>query len=201
MSFVNAGEAPVVAVPQTIEGDPALVLGEPDGVDNFDNASNWGQFDSACFTSEITGGQYVMTANGVPQTMCWEVSWPQLDNFYLETTQQMPEACDPQDRFGLLFRAPDNNRGYQYGFTCGGEYSLTLWDGQTSTVLVEPTVSAAILNTPGAVNRMGLLAFGENITLYANGVFLQTVSDYTYLDAGRIGYFVRAATETPFTVR
>jgi heat shock protein HslJ/uncharacterized protein YraI len=201
MSFVNAGEAPVVTSPQTIEGDPAMILGEPDGVDNFDNASNWGQFDSACFTSQITGGQYVMTANGVPQTMCWEVSWPQLENFYIETTLQMPETCDAQDRFGLLFRAPDNNRGYQYGFTCGGEYTLTLWDGQTSTILVEPTVSAAILNTPGMVNRMGLLAFGENISLYANGVFLETVSDYTYLDAGRIGYFVRAATEAPFTVR
>ncbi len=201
MSFVNAGEAPVAAAPQTIEGDPALVLGEPDGVDNFDNASNWGQFDSACFTSQITGGQFVMTANGVPQTLCWAITWPQLDNFYLETTLQMPETCDPQDRFGFLFRAPDNNRGYLYGFTCGGEYTLSIWDGQATTVLVEPTESATILTDPGAVNRMGLMAFGENISLYANGVFLDTVSDYTYLDAGRIGYFVRAATETPFTVR
>ncbi len=47
---------------------------------------------------------------------------------------------------------------------------------------------------------MGLLVFGENISLYANGKFLTTVSDYTFPDAGRFGYFVRAATETPFTV-
>jgi uncharacterized protein YraI len=50
------------------------------------------------------------------------------------------------------------------------------------------------------VNRLSLLAFGENISLYANGIYLDTVTDYTYLDQGKIGYFVRAATEQPFTV-
>jgi heat shock protein HslJ/uncharacterized protein YraI len=200
MSFVNAGPSPVATTPATIEGDPALILGPPSGVENFDNTSNWTNFDSACFSSQITGGQFVMTANGVPEFSCWEVSWPQLDNFYIETSQIMPQTCEPQDRFGMLFRAPDNNRGYLYGFNCAGQYSLTVWDGQTTTTLVEPTASAAILPPPGSMNRMGFLAFGENISLYVNGVYLQTVSDYTFLDEGKIGYFVRAATENPFTV-
>ena len=177
-----------------------MVLGTPNGVENFDNTNNWTNFDSACFTSQITGGQFVMTANGVAEFSCWEVSWPQLDNFYIETSQIMPQTCEPQDRFGLLFRAPDNNRGYLYGYNCAGQYSLTVWDGQATTTLVEPTNSAAILATPGAMNRMGLLAFGENVSLYVNGVYLQTVTDYTFLDEGKIGYFVRAATENPFTV-
>ncbi len=201
MNFENAGQAPEVVQPQAIEGDPALVLGPPDGTEDFNNENNWTTFDNSCFKTEITGGQFVMTAKGLPQTVCWEVSWPQLDNFYLETTLQMPETCDPQDRFGMLFRAPDNNRGYLYGFDCGGNYTLSIWDGQASTVLVESTKSDAILNTPGMVNRMGLLAFGENISLYVNGVYLETVTDYTYLEEGKIGYFVRAATESPFTVR
>ncbi len=200
MSFVNAGPSPVATTPPSIEGDPALVLGTPNGVENFDNTNNWTNFDSACFTSQITGGQFVMTANGVPEFSCWEVSWPQLDNFYIETSQIMPQTCESQDRFGMLFRAPDNNRGYLYGFNCAGQYSLTVWDGQATTTLVEPTSSAAILATPGAMNRMGLLAFGENISLYVNGVYLETVTDYTYLEEGKIGYFVRAATENPFTV-
>jgi heat shock protein HslJ/uncharacterized protein YraI len=201
MSFVNAGNAPVAAAPQTVEGDPAVFLGTPDGVENFNNSSNWSEFDNTCFTTQITGGQFVMTANGLPGVVCWEVSWPQMDNFYLETTLQMPQTCNAQDRFGFLFRAPDTQRGYLYGFTCDGEYTLTIWDGASTTVLVPSTRSTAILNTPGAVNRMGLLTFGEDISLYANGVFLQTVSDFTYLDPGRFGYFVRAATENYFTVR
>jgi len=201
MNFNNAGEAPEAAAPQTIEGDPALVLGDPDGTEDFNNERNWSTFDNACFKTEITGGQFVMTAKGQALSPCWEVSWPKLDNFYIETTLQRPETCDPQDRFGLLFRAPDNDRGYLYGFDCGGNYSLSLWDGQATTMLVEPVKSDAILNTPGAVNRMGLLAFGENISLYVNGVYLETVSDYTFMQEGKIGYFVRAATNQPFTVR
>ncbi len=141
-----------------------------------------------------------MTAKGIPETVCWELTWPQLDNFYIETTFQMPEACDPQDRFGLLFRAPDNNRGYLYGINCAGQYMLTIWDGQATTVLVEPTDSAALLTDPGAINRFGLLTFGENLSLYINGVYLETVTDYTYLDEGKFGLFVRAATDQPFTV-
>ena len=200
MNFENMGEAPEVAEPQAIEGDPALFLGLPDGTEDFNNEKNWTTFDSACFKTEITGGQFVMTAKGLPQTVCWEVSWPKLDNFFIETTYVRPDMCDPQDRFGLLFRAPDNHRGYLYGFDCGGNYTLSIWDGQATTILVEPTQSDAILNTPGMVNRMSLLAFGENISLYANGIYLETVTDYTYLDQGKIGYFVRAATEQPFTV-
>ncbi len=201
MSFVNAGASPVATPAPVVEGDPVSILGAPDGVENFDNANNWTNFTSQCFNSEITGGQFVMTANGVPQFSCWEVSWPQLQNFYLETTQLMPTTCQPDDRFGFLFRAPDLNRGYLYGFNCAGQYSLTVWDGETTTTLVRPTASSAIRQGPGAVNVMGLMAFGENISLYANGVFLQTVADFTFLDIGRFGYFVRAATENPFTVR
>jgi heat shock protein HslJ/uncharacterized protein YraI len=201
MSFVNAGASPVPTPAPVVEGDPASILGPPDGVENFDNANNWTNFTSACFNSEITGGQFVMTANGIPQFSCWEVSWPRLQNFYLETTQLMPTTCQPDDRFGFIFRAPDTNRGYLYGYNCAGQYSLTVWDGETTTTLVQPTASTAIRQGPGAVNLMGLMAFGENISLYANGVFLQTVSDFTFLDGGQFGYFVRAATENPFTVR
>jgi heat shock protein HslJ/uncharacterized protein YraI len=201
MSFVNAGASPVATPAPVVEGDPASVLGTPDGVENFDNANNWTNFTSECFNSEITSGQFVMTANGVPQFSCWEFSWPRLENFYLETTQLMPTTCQPDDRFGFIFRAPDTNRGYLYGFNCAGQYSLTVWDGQTTTTLVRPTVSNAIRQGPGAVNVMGLMAFGENISLYANGVYLQTVADFTFLDTGKFGYFVRAATENPFTVR
>lgn len=201
MSFVNGGASPVASAPQPVEGDPALILGQPDGIDNFDNANNWTEFNNSCFTTQVTGGQFVMTANGQPGTVCWEVSWPQLENFYIETAVQIPQTCNPQDRFGLFFRAPDLNRGYMYGFTCAGEYSLTIWDGNATTVLVEPTLNTAIINEPQAINRMGLMAFGSNISMYANGAYLQTVTDYTFLAPGRLGYFVRAATDAPFTVR
>ena len=183
-----------------IPGDPAELLGEPTGVDTFDSAANWTLFDNQCFKSEITDGKYVMTAKGLEGIVCWEVSWPQIKDFYNEITIDMPEQCQPDDRFGLLFRAPDNNRGYLYGLTCDGRYTMTMWDGETTTVIVEPTSSEAINTGPEAVNRIGVVAYGGNYFLYANGVFLTEAQDFTFTQEGLLGLYVRASTDQSFVV-
>ena len=197
----TATEVPPTATLVPIEGDPAAILGEPSGVDNFDTFNNWTNFNNNCFQSEVTGTQFVMTAKGVPGIACWEFTWPLLENFYLETMVEMPQSCQPQDRFGVIFRAPDNERGYLYGYTCDGQFTLTAWDGdETTTVLVPQTATSAIDPSPGAKNRMGLLVSGASYYLYANGLFLAQALDVTYLEPGKLGYYVRAATEQPFTV-
>ncbi len=183
-----------------IEGDPAELLGEPNGVDTFDTKTNWTLFNNDCFQSEITDGMYVMTAKGLEGIICWEVSWPEIEDFYVDTMVFMPDECAPNDRFGMLFRAPDNNRGYQYGLTCDGKYSLTLWDGEKTTVLVEPTESEAINVGLDAVNRLGVAAYGGTYLLYANGTYLTEVVDITFTDTGKLGYFVRATTTNGFVV-
>jgi uncharacterized protein YraI len=184
-----------------IQGDPATILGKPSGFDDFNSANNWTTFDNNCFSNEVTGGQFVMTAKGLKGVVCWTISWPLVQNFYIETTVVMPTTCDLNDRFGLLFRAPDNNQGYLYGYTCNGQFSLSIWNGSQSIVLIKPTSNPAILTGPGAINRMGLQAFGSTYDLFANGQFLAEVQDSTYVDPGKIGYFVQAATDQPFTVR
>jgi hypothetical protein len=194
-------ETSLPPTPTPFSGDPALVLGRPTGLDSFDSANNWTLFDNACFKSEITGGFYVMSAKGLPQVSCWEVSWPVIQNYYAETLMQIPAACQAEDRFGLFFRSPDNLSGYLFGLTCDGRYSMTAWDGQTTTVLVEPTAHLAILTSPGQPNRLGVVASGGTYALYANGALLQVLQDYAFAEAGRLGYFVRAATETGFTVQ
>jgi hypothetical protein len=142
-----------------------------------------------------------MTAKGLAQVSCWEVSWPVIQDYYAETLVQMPAACQAEDRFGLFFRSPDDLSGYLFGLACDGRYTMTAWDGQTTTVLVEPTTSASILTGPGQSNRLGVVASGGTYALYANGALLQVLQDYTFAGAGRLGYFVRAATEAGFTVQ
>jgi uncharacterized protein YraI len=183
-----------------VEGDPAQILGEPDGVDTFETKTNWTLFDNECFKSEITNGVYRMTAKGVEGVICWEVSWPQIENFYVDTTVFMPDECQANDRFGMLFRAPDNYRGYQYGLTCDGKYSLTSWDGEKTTVLVEPTQSDVINVGLDAVNRLGVAAHGSVYNLYVNGTYLAEVVDTTFTETGKLGYFVRASTNNGFVV-
>ena len=187
--------------PTPFTGDPAVVLGRPSGLDTFDTANNWTLYDNACFKSEITSGVFVMSAKGLAQASCWEVSWPVVQNYYVETLVQMPAACQAEDRFGLFFRSPDNLSGYLFGLTCDGRFSMNAWDGQTTTVLVEPTANASILTGPGQSNRLGVVASGGTYALYANGALLQVLQDYTFAGAGRLGYYVRAATETGFAVQ
>jgi heat shock protein HslJ len=178
-----------------------MVLGQPSGLDPFDTANNWTLYDNACFKSDISGGFFTMNAKGMSQVSCWEVSWPVIQNYYAETLVIMPAACQAEDRFGLFFRTPDNMSGYLLGLTCDGRYSMTAWDGQTTTVLVEPTANPAIVSGAGQPNRLGVVAAGGAYALYANGTLLQVLQDYSFTEAGRLGYFVRAASESGFTVQ
>jgi len=195
------GQPTPTVQPDFPEGDPRQILGAPDGLDTFDTESNWTLFTNDCFQSQITGGQFVMTAKGMENVSCWTFSWPLLHNFYIETEVVMPDACQPDDRFGMIFRAPDNHRGYLYGLTCDGKYSLNKWDGANASVLVASAINPAIKVGAGETNRLGVAAFGNEYILYVNGVRLATAFDSTYVNPGKIGYFVNASTTNPFTTK
>ena len=107
-------------------------MGAPNGTDPFDNANNWTLFNNDCFATTITGGKFVMEAKGAPELSCWEVSWPLIKDYYYQSEVVMPAVCNANDRFGLFFRAPDNDRGFLFGVQCDGKYSLSNWDGETT---------------------------------------------------------------------
>lgn len=193
-------DAPPTPTLVPIEGDPAAILGTPDGLDTFDTANNWTLFNNQCFRSEIANGRFEMESKGLAEIVCWEVSWPQIQDYYLESEVYTPDQCQAEDRFGLFFRAPDNYRGYLYGLTCDGQYSLTMWDGDTTTVILPASRSDAINTGPGAMNRLGVIAYGGDYVLYVNGVQIAEAQDFTYIGTGKIGYFVRAATDQGFKV-
>lgn len=184
-------EPPATPIPE----NPADALGDPNGMDTFDNANNWTLFDNDCFTTEIIGGKFVMQAKGALELSCWEVSWPLIKDYYYQSEVVMPAECNTNDRFGLFFRAPDNNRGFLYGIQCDGKHSLSSWDGETTNVLVPPAENTAILTDPESLNVIGVVADGATMSLYANGQYLAQVQNVGFTDNGKIGYFVRAAVE------
>jgi hypothetical protein len=192
---------PDVPPPTPIPGDPEVELGAPDGRDDFSNGNNWTGFDNDCFKSEVTGGQFVLTAKGKPGFSCWEVTWPSVQDYYLQTHVVNPEACETDDRFGLFIRTPDLKAGYLVGLTCDGRLAMTKWDGENTSVLVNFVSSDQIRKGPGAANRLGVIAHGQTYQLYVNGQLIAEANDGTYVDEMRFGYFVRAASENPFTVK
>ena len=140
-------------------------LGNPNGRDDFSTANNWTGFDNECFKSEVTGGQFVMTAKGKAGFSCWETTWPSVDNYYLQTNIVNPEACDADDRFGMFIRTPDLTAGYLVGLTCDGRLAMTKWDGENTDILVNFVSSEHINLGLGANNRLGVLAHGEYLSI------------------------------------
>jgi hypothetical protein len=191
----------VLPTTTSVPGDPALSLGLPWYVDSFNGSQSWTLFDTDCFKSEVKDGLYVMTDKGNISYACWEVTAVKVKNFYLQTSVIMPETCQSNDRFGMLFRAPDVDQGYLMGITCDGRFYLEKWDGEKTKVMVPPGSNPAIAVGAGKANRIGVMADGDTYTLYANGILLGTATDDQYQGDGLIGYFVAAGAKEPFTVK
>ena len=97
------------------------------------------------------------------------------------------------------FRAPDPNAGYVLGFSCDGRFRLYEWDGENYIALEEWQQSSAIVSGPKQTNRMGILAQGSTLKIYANDKLLGEYQDNTY-DKGRFGLFIGSGETAGFVV-
>ncbi len=170
--------------------DPAANLGSPDWVDPMDDGDNWPTGLNEYTSIEFEDGFLKLTEKTETYDG-WRLTWPYLEDFYLEIILRT-EECNVNDHFGLIFRVPESanaNKGYLYGINCVGQYSLRLWDGEVMTSLVSWRESDAINTGANEVNRLGVMAKGENLTLYINGEKINEVSNSAYLEGG-FGVFV-----------
>ena len=185
--------------PTTVAGDPAGTLGTPDWVDNMENGDGWATGFSEYSSIEFDDGYLKLTAD--QDVDGWRLTWPFLEDFYLEAKIQSPE-CEGSDHFGIMFRVPANsnaNRGYLYGITCDGRYGLRRWDGQVMYSPIQWTESDVINEGEDVVNTLGIMAEGSTLTLYINGKEVDEVTESSYL-AGSFGVFVGGTNVDDLTV-
>ncbi len=131
----------------------------------------------------------------------WRITWPTIDDFYLEASIQSPE-CRGGDHFGLMFRVPADSqagKGYLFGVNCDGRYSLRRWDGSVMHTLIGLTDHPAINAGEDVVNKLGVMARGADLALYINGQKVREISDSNYLE-GRFGFFVGGINVDDLTV-
>ena len=130
--------------------------------------------------------------NGKLAVTCWELSWPEIHNFYLEATVETTEQCPGDAAYGLLFRAPDTNSGYLYGLTCDGRYTMASWDGESDigASLLPYTAYGGIETGPGKINRIGVAVIGDLHIYYINGKEIVRFEDDTFTEDGRFGFYV-----------
>lgn len=171
------------------ETDPVLTLGDSDWVDEMNNGTHWPTGFNEYTSISFDDGYLKMAAD--TELDGWRFTWPLIADSYLEATLQSPN-CEGNDHFGVMFRSPkdaDANKGYLFGITCDGRFSLRRWNGQTMFYPVDWTASDAIKTGENEINKLGIMAEGENLTLYINGQKVKEVTDDAYL-AGNFGIFV-----------
>jgi hypothetical protein len=191
-------------------GDPRGRLGSPSSSDPMNDSTSWiwptGVND---FTSVNYSGGW-MTLTGLTDKLGWRLANPEgiaFGDLYLEATFKTT-GCSGNDQYGMIVRVPvlkDADRGYLFGFTCDGRYSLRKWDGLDGTNgkmtrLKDWTSSDSIQKGSNQTNRMGLMMVGTRMLMYANGQLVGEVTDGTWT-SGNFGVYVGAGPTEDFAVQ
>jgi hypothetical protein len=177
-----------------------LDLGQATWRDGFDGALYWFLLDSSETKFSVEDGQLKMVSFNAGSFDEWGLSnRAASDDFYVEATVLTGASCSGQDRYGILFRAVEPTRTYVFSFACNGSYRLYRWDDGDFTALVGWTSASQILSGPNQTNRMGVLAEGNSLKLYANGKLIKSLSDSSFTQ-GRLGLFIGSAVTPNFTV-
>jgi len=174
----------VTATPE----DPKLALGQPTWKKTPDFGNSFYIYDDGNTRAKVEGGVLVMTAYSSMGWHGWSLRKASLQNFYLDATIRTRDCSGP-DQYGLVFRSPDYTKGYFYGFTCSGNYYLNNFDGNNQFPIVPVSSSPLILAGSYQTNRIGVMAQGGTIKLYANGKLLTQAADTSYTQ-GSFGFFI-----------
>jgi hypothetical protein len=164
--------------------DPTLTLGEPDWVDGMEDGDNWAKGATEFASVKFEDGYMKITSKTAQSG--WYLTWPSLENFYLEAKVQSPNA-EGSDHFGIMFRVPDthkNNKGYLFGINAKGDYSLNLWNKPSMQSLIYWTANEVINTGEKLQNTLGVMAKDGTLTLYINGVKVDEISDSTFAQGG-----------------
>jgi Ig-like domain from next to BRCA1 gene len=184
---------------KVVEGISELNLGSPTWTDTMDNSTNWYLLDTANTQFTMNDGKMVMKALH-PGGDEWGISnRPSMQDYYLQATFITGDTCSGTDKYGLLGRAPDPDKGYVFEFSCDGRYRLYIWDGQNYNALQEWSAASSIKAGANQTNIMGLWMQGSTIRLYANGHKIAEFTDSSF-DHGQFGLVIGSSNTDNLTV-
>jgi len=184
--------------------DPRLTLGTPSYLTGFPDATNWYLYEDDNVRFEVVDHKFVMTAKESNSYDSWTLTAWKLTDYYMEITGT-PDSCSGRDRYGLVVGVPypANNPSYLLRFSCDGYYSFGFFDNDVDNkfhFLKEWTKSSYIYAGAGQTNRMGFMAEGTHLSLYANGHFLTDLNEPAFGE-GRTGLFIGSVNTDNYIVR
>ena len=171
-----------------------------------DNIKNWPVNKDEFTTNYYENGYLRITA--ITDVDGWILaSTPSLQSVYIEATITA-ENCSGTDHYGVMFRVPvlyEADRGYLFGVSCDGQYSLRKWDatiGEDGEMiyLVRWTPDSNINVGSYQTNRVGIMTIGDRLIMFANGVQLGEFTDDTF-SQGYFGVFLGSDVTENLTVK
>jgi hypothetical protein len=196
--------APFSTVPPVTTATPAgkattepwdpLELGDPLYEEDFSSpGTEWEISESEEARYRIDGGAYsidILKANWI----AWNMIGLDLADFEIEFEVALVEG-DPYNDAGLLFRFQDADNYYEVDINGEGSFAVGKEVNDEWTQILDWTSDPSI-NPFGRVNRVRLVAEGDQFTLYINDEFLAHFVDDSFASGG-IGPVVTAYGEPP----
>ena len=170
-------------------------LGAPDHRDTFDSDTGWETGASARGAVSRLGDRLVVSVQGPSSTLASLSPTDPLADFFVEI-EIHSEICEAGDEFGLMVRTggsgiPGQDSHYRFLITCDGAIRASRFLSGAEAPILPITPSADVFPGAPAVNRIGVLAIGDEFRFFVNDMQVFQLQDGE-IPTGRIGVIVRA---------
>jgi len=210
VSRTIGGEENQAAIPTTA-GQPAAVEGNDiqnqqteDGpappsdlslVYEDDFSDSFGGWDDAfdTYTRKVYGNNRYQIEVSTSNLVAWGLANRDVADFEVEVAARLEDGAD-ENTYGLLFRFEDRENFYRFDISADGYFLLSKFVEGEWVTLQDWTQSPHINTGTGVDNLLKVSAFGPDISVWANGQPLVTVTDDS-LDHGNFGFFAGTFSE------
>ncbi len=154
--------------------------------DNFTGTCNLPEGDNDKRTFACANGEYTVL-NKVNSSR-WVYYTDSYDDIVLEADGHAVSG-PPFIEYGVIFRVSDDGKNF-YGFTLtrDGRFTLFKYQDPDFSDLITYTSDPAVKKET-ATNHFKVVAQGNQIAIYVNDTFLNTISD-TSFSSGSVGFFI-----------
>jgi hypothetical protein len=198
------GGSPSPTPPPLAPDDPriGLNLASPDLQDGFSERFKWYEFsDTTSASNLVQDGHLQAVDNRADSYIWWSTTDSQAEDVYAEVSATIG-ACAGRDSAGMAVRVNGSNfdQGYALEFSCDGSFRLRKFITEAApAVLIDWTASPEITKGPNASNRIGLLAKGPQLYVFANSKLVGQTEDAAY-SSGTFGLYSNAINSGTLTV-
>lgn len=166
--------------------------------DSFNQVNLWNTTASPEANALVSEGRLLLSFSGQgPFSVLSLRSQPSLNDFYAEATADV-SLCNPNDEYGLIFRAQPGLNFYRFAVNCSGQVRLERsHNGQIYPIQDWLTSGDASLGAPAELT-LGVWVVGNEIRTFLNDSFQFSVRDPLF-SSGTVGFFVYGSGKTSVT--